>query len=758
MNCSANTHCRLFWTICGFFLLLTGLATAQLSVKNIPGKGFGDVARDRFIDAQRGTEARLAPTLLLTNEMGVTSRIREILTGTRWARITFHIPSARIQGAELLFYMDEHAVQNMRLLVNGHALSHSTNRKRMLTGGWDRHDIPADLLQDGENEFVFADSGVLYVDPGPGGRSSRSFDQGETWHPDALGPERNLRGEYLVRLRLQGYPPTGRLTSPVIDLADPDRQGCIAPAMDIAEVRLRPYQQTPPGTDIEYSVRSGSTPAFEGQHWTAWESGASVSSPGRYVQWQAILHTQSADQTPVLQRVDLEVELEEARLTGVELLELDQPEIAFSSYAFDYIAPHPKVTRLLEEYDFEEAMAAGETELEKFALLRDWVHDQWVGWQIDEYPYCPSWDPLEILEVTQNNLGFGMCTHYAAVFVGCAASLGYTARVLIIDHHCLAEIWSEELQKWILQDPGPNSQFDAQYQLDGMPLNALEVHQAVNRGDTEKLKAHKLPQDTIEPMDTNIARLFSRFGIPLRNNHLTQAEPAELEQGYQQYHWDGYLWWSEDPDPPYAEYSLQTTRPADFYWGVNQTRLYLQAKGRSDTLQVDLETVTPNFSHYLVKIDDRAWEERMSPLEWPLHQGENILAVRSVNVFDRQGRIARARVLKWPEEEGSVVLEEQTTTTPHGFALEQNFPNPFNHSTTIRFTLPTTEQIELTLFNLAGQQVTTLVSGERQAGAHTVRWDGRDDDGRTLTSGVYLYQLRTGDGKQVEMRKLLLLR
>jgi len=737
-------------------------AATELSVRTIPGGDFGDVARDRFVDVQSSVEARLAPTLLLTNEMGVTGRIRSSLSGTRWSRVEFHIPSASVQGAELLLYVDSFVIKAvakpMRLLVNGHELFHRTNRDRMLTGGWDRLDIPADFLRDGDNEFIFSDSGMLHVDPGPGGRSSRSFDGGQTWHTDALGPDRDLEGEYMVRLRLKGHPPSGQLTSPVIDLADPGRQGRIGQVMDMAEVRLRPIQETPAETDIEFGMRTGSTPAFESQYWTAWEPGTSLADPDRYVQWRAILHTRSADQTPVLQRVDLEVALAEAALPGLELLELDQPGIAFSSYPFDYLAPHPLATRLLEENDFEAVMAGGQTELERFALLRNWVHSQWLGWQASKYPYCPSWDPLEILEVTRNNLGFGMCTHYAAVFVGCAASLGYPARVVIIDHHCVAEIWSEELQKWIVQDPGPNRQFNAQYQLDGVPLNALEILEAVNRGDIGKLETHKLPQDTIGQMDAGIARLFCRFGMPLRNTHLAQAEPAELEHGYQQYHWDGYLWWSQDVAPPYAEYSLQTTRPEDFYWGVNQTRIYLQAQEQSDALQVDLETVTPNFARYLVKFDDGAWEERQAPLQWPLHPGENNLTVRSVNAFGRQGRIARAQVLKRPEGEGTAVSEEQTTSTPDVLALGQNFPNPFNHQTVIRFVLPEGTHVDLTAYDLGGQEVATLVSGWRQAGTHAVHWDARDGLGRDLASGVYLYRLRIADGGRVKTRKLLLVR
>ena len=89
--------------------------------------------------------------------------------------------------------------------------------------------------------------------------------------------------------------------------------------------------------------------------------------------------------------------------------------------------------------------------------------------------------------------------------------------------------------------------------------------------------------------------------------------------------------------------------------------------------------------------------------------------------------------------------------------MEQNYPNPFNSGTVIRFALSERRDIELSVFNLAGQQVATLVDGVRAAGVYALHWDGRDDDGRPLASGVYLYRLRAGE-QQVETRKLLLLR
>ena len=80
------------------------------------------------------------------------------------------------------------------------------------------------------------------------------------------------------------------------------------------------------------------------------------------------------------------------------------------------------------------------------------------------------------------------------------------------------------------------------------------------------------------------------------------------------------------------------------------------------------------------------------------------------------------------------------TTAQKGIKLSQNYPNPFKPSTNINFTLPATSQVQLTVFNLLGQKVATLVNERRTAGNHTVQFDAR-----SLASGVYFYQLQAGD-------------
>jgi hypothetical protein len=96
---------------------------------------------------------------------------------------------------------------------------------------------------------------------------------------------------------------------------------------------------------------------------------------------------------------------------------------------------------------------------------------------------------------------------------------------------------------------------------------------------------------------------------------------------------------------------------------------------------------------------------------------------------------------------------------PSGFMLAQNYPNPFAHNaaaTTIRISMPQTAFAELAVFTLQGEQVRVLASQVLTSGTHAFRWDGRDDSGRALASGIYVYRLKAG--KTQMSRTLLLLK
>ena len=87
--------------------------------------------------------------------------------------------------------------------------------------------------------------------------------------------------------------------------------------------------------------------------------------------------------------------------------------------------------------------------------------------------------------------------------------------------------------------------------------------------------------------------------------------------------------------------------------------------------------------------------------------------------------------------------------------LHQNAPNPFNPTTKIAFELPERGEVEVVVYNIAGQRVATLHSGELDAGPHAITWNGRNDGGSAVASGTYWYMLRTADGQTSRSMVLL---
>ena len=111
--------------------------------------------------------------------------------------------------------------------------------------------------------------------------------------------------------------------------------------------------------------------------------------------------------------------------------------------------------------------------------------------------------------------------------------------------------------------------------------------------------------------------------------------------------------------------------------------------------------------------------------------GSNQFSIRAIDLASADGRYV------------SVALGANGANFPHGYALRQNYPNPFNPETIISLDLPLADRARLCVYNILGRKVITLLDEELSAGTHTVLWDGADESGRAVASGIYLYRLET---------------
>jgi hypothetical protein len=102
----------------------------------------------------------------------------------------------------------------------------------------------------------------------------------------------------------------------------------------------------------------------------------------------------------------------------------------------------------------------------------------------------------------------------------------------------------------------------------------------------------------------------------------------------------------------------------------------------------------------------------------------------------------------------AVFYNPEHESAPKEFALAQNYPNPFNPTTKIRYEIPLRSFVTIKIYNLLGQEVKTLVRAVKGVGRYEVEWDGRNNNGQEVASGMYLYRL---ESNRINRTKKLLL-
>ncbi|NKB70081.1 MAG: T9SS type A sorting domain-containing protein [Candidatus Latescibacteria bacterium] len=217
-------------------------------------------------------------------------------------------------------------------------------------------------------------------------------------------------------------------------------------------------------------------------------------------------------------------------------------------------------------------------------------------------------------------------------------------------------------------------------------------------------------RDTFHPIEPTVweIRLPNSLPVNTRVSLRARVRPAQFEPGAR---------------------VAQITADLSALGGSNE--VFLQADGGEQAydLEADITTVNTLYTALVrIEIEQTTW---LGPYKTVLWHALRLVPAATV-VGESKGRI------------------------PTDFGLYPNYPNPFNSGTVIPYALSHAQHAELTVYNLAGQQVAKLIDSRHQAGHYTIKWDGLDNNASELASGVYLYRLQAGS--QVDTRKLLLVR
>lgn len=300
---------------------------------------------------------------------------------------------------------------------------------------------------------------------------------------------------------------------------------------------------------------------------------------------------------------------------------------------------HPALKRLREREKLG-ALKAGRSQLETIVALRGWARKQWEPGSKFRYP---PWDALEILDLARKgNRGF--CAQYGVVYAQAAMALGLHARYIDIVGHFVTEVWSDELDKWIVMDP----YVDLHYERNGVPLNARELCEVHWRG--EEGEVLKVGSDwKKERASEEDLKLYRKYALYLRSNQL--ANPVTVDRGGRQeklvksadisrYPLIGggasevtYIHTIVSFNDPFAKEKFTAWPVLDdlrvYERPVNQAIINIAGTDPDGTVRIALVAEgTPDLDSFLFRFNDGPWSAAPDRLMGRLKPGLNVLSAR----------------------------------------------------------------------------------------------------------------------------------
>jgi hypothetical protein len=205
---------------------------------------------------------------------------------------------------------------------------------------------------------------------------------------------------------------------------------------------------------------------------------------------------------------------------------------------------------------------------------------------------------------------------------------------------------------------------------------------------------------------------------------------------------DPYKGWSSTPNPP----ATPVIYPGDvinYTWKIKEEALI--AYPADSTGLAPTKTFTAAELVNLVNQLGGSTSTAAATVTWYVNATDGLFTTPSTQQWTLTIR-----------KRGIVSVEDQKLV-PTVYSLDQNYPNPFNPTTSIRYQLPKTSTVTLVIYNMLGQPIRTLISGQQQeAGYYNLTWDGTSDFGQVVSSGMYIYRIQAGDF--VATKKMALLK
>ena len=310
------------------------------------------------------------------------------------------------------------------------------------------------------------------------------------------------------------------------------------------------YQPTLPGwIALQVSVNgpgiAGIFMRRDGGEWQSIAPNLGVElHPGRTTFEFQVVHT--SGWRGWVSRLSLNYRSDEVWPSSLTLSEQVNGHVASNRYPFTYEEEsRPELAELRHRFRLDDLVAGATGDLERMVRVRDWIKSLWAH----RLPWRhPPYDGLLILDRASRGVETFICMHYSIALIHACMSLGMQGRLINlhrgiaptypigaessvdppIDEHVVAEIWCAEHRKWVLMD----TDFDYHYEVDGIPLSALEIHRSFLDGATDQLSVCAGPGAAAyaaQGMDatfyrTRLPAYYAHFSVLMRNNFLSDPD------------------------------------------------------------------------------------------------------------------------------------------------------------------------------------------------------------------------------------------
>lgn len=317
----------------------------------------------------------------------------------------------------------------------------------------------------------------------------------------------------------------------------------------------------------------------------------------------------------------------------------------------------PRLAELRQREQLDAVVEGARDEFDAILRIKEWTARQFPHATPDPYP---PWDAMTILDWIRGGQTGGFCAQYSQVLLQSLASLGLQGRYVEIGladnpyAHYVMEVWSNQFNKWVVLDGDYNMHFERR----GVPLSALEVHQALVRSEHSDIESvageFREGHDHPSRWPLQMVELYHYLRVHLKADHLSAPDETPFDRFDDAVEYADFRttpWEFSDVDSPHAKVALTRARtgdPAEFDAKLNQTEISIDAMEKTETPNValSLDNNAVEFDRYEYRSvtaagQTGAWTELPDDeFVWKPRPDVPRLEVRALNVRDVAGPVA----------------------------------------------------------------------------------------------------------------------